>query len=148
MFKTKLMCFMCLLLFFFPHFPAGLDSNDVLFCGDPNFISEVNSMASAILGQIVGQINSNLAEFPAKRANLAWQLFQTLVAYADLDGGGTNSAQNWPNPDQSLPNLALELWNISQTSPPMKENCQKFLKTLTDDTKNASLFGKLKMLDL
>lgn len=64
-----------------PYHIRGLEANDMLYGCDPSFVAEVNSVASAVLQQIL----RDLAEMEAgpRRAAAANELLLTAQRFAD-----------------------------------------------------------------
>ncbi len=77
-------------------FPAALDSNDVLFKSSNFFLSEVNDLASEVLGRILQEIHMD------EENNALFELLECIVCYGNL------------NENASLATLALKLWKAGK----------------------------------
>ena len=82
----------------------GLESNDVLYGSDPDFIRGANEIATKILSEILNSLEELGSVSKTKQALAALKLFEVVVKYGDLDG----------NP--ALASLARKLWKLSAGS--------------------------------
>ena len=101
-------------------FPDGLDSNDVLYGSDVEFIGCVNGMATQILGEVLSAIETlGSSGSGSKQSVVAFKLFEAVVGYADLDL------------EPALGNMARKLWKLSAGSD--SAECAKWRQNFLDN---------------
>ncbi|XP_069036894.1 VPS35 endosomal protein-sorting factor-like [Lepisosteus oculatus] len=79
-----------------------VDSNETLYGGDPKFVAEINKLCETLIGQVLDHLKTLGREETLRRqSSLAFSLFSSLVAHADLRNNRLNQ-------------LAINLWSLSQ----------------------------------
>ncbi|CAF1006711.1 unnamed protein product, partial [Didymodactylos carnosus] len=106
--ETKILLSMnllCLLSTYYqvslPYHIPKVESNDVLYGCDPNFLNEINQRLIRIIEQIIQQLKELGNSNTKRQSSLALELLNRLVAHADL-------TQN------ACTKFALNLWNLVQ----------------------------------
>jgi len=74
-----------------PYHIKGVDSNDVLYGGDPDYLAELQAIISKILEEIL----QSLTDMPGKsQSKLALDLFNYTLAFAELNAKSATLAVN------------------------------------------------------
>ncbi|XP_066519962.1 VPS35 endosomal protein-sorting factor-like [Hoplias malabaricus] len=79
----------------------NVDSNETLYGGDPKFVAEISRLCETLIGQVLDHLKTlGRDEGVRRQGSLAFSLFSTLMAHADLRNNKLNQ-------------LAVNLWNLS-----------------------------------
>ena len=74
---------------YLPYHIDRVDSNDALYGGDPKFLAELEQIAATLLAEILAQVQAlDLPETRRRQAQLCWELFNRIVAHANLTNRG------------------------------------------------------------
>lgn len=102
----------------YPFKIPNVDSNDVLYNREPQFVADVDSMCSVLLDNILERLKT-LADKPNSQSKLAFDLFIHIVIRADLN-------------ETQMATLAVNLWKLSKknktTDSIHKENIMAYIQ--------------------
>ncbi|XP_050438834.1 VPS35 endosomal protein-sorting factor-like [Adelges cooleyi] len=103
----------------YPYRIPDVDSNDVLYGREPQFVADVDSMCTVLVDSILEQLKE-LADKTNDQSKLAFNLFMHIVVRADLN-------------DVQMTTLAINLWKLSKKHKTMDAKTQERLITYLCD---------------
>lgn len=83
-----------ILFLLFSFFSLLVDSNDILYGGDPDFLDDVSNLTSKVLRLLLENLSS-LSKDPKRQANLCLELFDRMTVYADIEKMGKLVSKVW-----------------------------------------------------